>query len=78
MKVDFNNILRVAIDDYNTVVSAVKRAARLDEAKIHKDVIEALLSLRQDLAIIAATYTEGDPDCISVLYRDNMFEDIEA
>jgi hypothetical protein len=67
MKVDFNNVRRFAIHDYNAVVHELMNqlGRELYEDRMER-LRDALEELRQEIGIIAACYNDGDPEFADV------------
>lgn len=74
MKIDFNNVRRVAIGAHDDLVKMLNDAIKPDGTiEINKEVIRRPLEqLRNTLVAIACTYQEDEPDFKCVLDDDKL------
>lgn len=70
MKIDFNNVRRSAIANYNDAVRSLPDDCSNSFRRAMKD-------LRMDLVAIAATYVPDEPDFACVLDDNLNVEDID-
>lgn len=77
MKVDFNNVRRQVVHEYNDLVKVlnnnINRSIAGTNVRVEvEDIQEILDDLRISIATIALTYKYGDPDVIDVLGDDEL------